>query len=94
MKPHYWSECFMCGPMVVCGKCGNNSCNAGYGTLPDGSKCDACPSAHEKDVTEGVVERKKIWRRVRHFWNTIPWLIKTAWADLPYTLKIKKTGDY
>ncbi len=37
----------MCGPMVICGKCGNNCCNGGYGTLPDGSKCDACPSAYD-----------------------------------------------
>jgi hypothetical protein len=35
--------------MVVCGKCGNNTCNGGYGTLPDGKDCDACPSAYEMD---------------------------------------------
>jgi len=45
---HYWSECEMCGPTVICGKCGNNCCNGGYGELPDGTTCDACPSAHEK----------------------------------------------
>jgi hypothetical protein len=33
--------------MVVCGKCQNNCCNGGYGTLPDGSTCDACPSAYD-----------------------------------------------
>ena len=44
---HKWDECPMCGPMVVCGKCGNNCCNGGYGTLPDGSTCDACPSAYD-----------------------------------------------
>ncbi len=43
---HYWSDCEMCGRVVVCGKCGNNCCNGGYGTLPDGLKCDACPSAY------------------------------------------------
>lgn len=44
----------MCGPMVVCGKCGNNCCNGGFGKLPDGSKCDACPSAYAmQDATIG-----------------------------------------
>ncbi len=49
---HTWSECEMCGPMVRCGKCGNNCCNGGYGTLPDGSACDACPSAYDKQHAE------------------------------------------
>lgn len=43
---HRWDICEMCGRMVVCGKCGNNCCNGGYGTLRDGAKCDACPSAY------------------------------------------------
>jgi hypothetical protein len=37
----------MCGPMVVCGKCGNNCCNATNGTLKNGKECDACPEAYE-----------------------------------------------
>lgn len=54
---HFWEECPMCGPMVICGKCGNNCCNGGYGEVigperaDDGSvvmiTCDACPSAYE-----------------------------------------------
>jgi len=32
--------------MVLCGKCGNNCCNGGYGEV-DGKECDACPSAYE-----------------------------------------------
>lgn len=44
---HYWGNCYMCGKVVICGKCGNNCCNAMYGTLPDGKDCDACPSAYE-----------------------------------------------
>lgn len=43
---HYWADCSLCGRMVVCGKCGNNSCNGGYGTV-DGKDCDACPSAYD-----------------------------------------------
>jgi hypothetical protein len=46
-RPHYWADCPMCGRMVVCGKCGNNCCNAGYGELWPGVPCDACPSAYE-----------------------------------------------
>ena len=37
----------MCGPMVVCGKCGNNCCNGSYGKLSGSKMCDACPSAYE-----------------------------------------------
>jgi hypothetical protein len=33
--------------MVVCGKCGNNCCNGAFGTLEDGSACDACESAYQ-----------------------------------------------
>jgi len=50
---HMWDECEMCGPMVVCGKCGNNCCNGGYGALPDGGTCDACPSAYEMQEANG-----------------------------------------
>jgi hypothetical protein len=32
--------------MIICPKCGNNTCNAGYGEV-DGQKCDICPSAYE-----------------------------------------------
>jgi hypothetical protein len=44
---HRWANCPACGPMVICGKCGNNCCNGGYGVLADGSDCDACPSAYD-----------------------------------------------
>lgn len=48
---HYWFDCEMCGRSVTCGKftcgkCGNNACNGGYGTV-NGVECDACPSAYE-----------------------------------------------
>ena len=32
--------------MVVCGACGNNCCNGGRGTLPDGTDCKACDAAY------------------------------------------------
>jgi hypothetical protein len=56
-KPgHRWSDCPMCGQMVVCGKCGNNCCNGGYGTLPDGKTCDACPSAYDMQDEGRAIE--------------------------------------
>ena len=44
---HHWDYCNMCGPMVRCGKCGNNCCNGTYGKLKNGSECDACAEAYE-----------------------------------------------
>ena len=42
-----WGWCKLCGrPFVRCPKCGNNSCNAGYGTV-DGNTCDVCPLAYQ-----------------------------------------------
>lgn len=40
--------CELCGcHFVRCPKCGNNSCNAGYGTLDSGETCDVCPLAYQ-----------------------------------------------
>lgn len=35
--------------MVLCGTCGNNCCNAGYGKGPDGEwgTCPDCPGAYD-----------------------------------------------
>ena len=55
MKPHYWAYCTMCEHnVVICGKCGNNCCNGGYGTVC-GADCTACPSAY-KLYTKGENE--------------------------------------
>lgn len=57
----------MCGPCVVCGKCGNNACNAGYGTLPDGSECDACQSAYETQNRDFMKNwRRRWWLRLQY----------------------------
>jgi len=49
MKPNYRSYCEMCErDNVICGKCGNNTCNGGYGEI-NGEKCDQCPSAYAED---------------------------------------------
>jgi hypothetical protein len=49
MKLNYVQYCEHCQcPVVICGKCGNNTCNGGYGIV-DGLPCDQCPSAYEED---------------------------------------------
>lgn len=50
---HKWAICGGCGLMVLCGRCGNNCCNGGYGTV-DGEDCPDCPSAYEfqKEYTD------------------------------------------
>lgn len=46
MTEHYWDDCQLCGRTVICGVCGNNTCNGGYGEV-DGETCTACESAYE-----------------------------------------------
>lgn len=54
---HFVSYCEHCErQVVICGKCGNNTCNGGYGTLPDGSTCDACPEAYEVDREQSLLD--------------------------------------
>lgn len=44
---HKWGYCDHCEhDVVLCGKCGNNTCNGGYGEV-DGKQCDVCESAYE-----------------------------------------------
>ena len=57
MKEHFWSHCDLCDhEVVICGKCGNNTCNGGYGEVA-GKKCNACPSAY--DLYLGIQNSKK-----------------------------------
>jgi hypothetical protein len=50
---HHWEYCDHCeADVVICGTCGNNCCNGGYGEVmgpePDTTmKCPDCPSAYE-----------------------------------------------
>jgi len=47
MIEHRWEYCDHCEhDVVICGKCGNNTCNGGHGTV-NGAPCDACNSAYE-----------------------------------------------
>jgi len=53
MAEHHWEYCDVCErKVVICGKCGNNCCNGGYGKVMGTEpgvmiECDACPSAYE-----------------------------------------------
>lgn len=46
LEPHSLQECPLCGQHIRCGHCGNNCCNGGTGTLPDGSEC-GCADAYK-----------------------------------------------
>lgn len=56
---HKKAYCELCErDMIICGKCGNNTCNGGYGEIIGPNKindeivmitCDACESAYELD---------------------------------------------
>ena len=47
MKANFLCYCSHCEmETFICGKCGNNTCNGGYGEI-DNKKCDQCPSAYE-----------------------------------------------
>jgi hypothetical protein len=59
MKEHYWDYCHLCEhDVVICGKCGNNTCNGGYGEV-DGKECDACPSAYDLYLNTPPEDRPK-----------------------------------
>lgn len=55
MTSNYKSYCGTCDRnVIICGTCGNNTCNAGYGEVmgpePDTNMpCPDCPAAYEED---------------------------------------------
>lgn len=71
---HKWSMCPQCGPMIICGKCGNNCCNGGHGILADGSECTACNAAYDMQNTQypgPLVWQARWWNfstRCLHAW--------------------------
>lgn len=77
MSEHRWKFCRMCGPMVVCGKCGNNSCNGGVGRAdgkgpwngdPEVAACQECSESWEWQRQT----RPPIWIALRgtiHAWR-------------------------
>lgn len=61
---HKWDICGMCGPMVHCGVCGNNSCNGGNGwQIHNGgnAKCPGCDSAYEMMIAETDIPTGPEW---------------------------------
>jgi hypothetical protein len=44
---HTWEYCDLCEhDVVICGACGNNTCNGGSGTV-DGKPCEHCDDAYK-----------------------------------------------
>lgn len=59
MKGHYWNYCHLCGhEVVICGECGNNTCNGGYGEV-DGEECGSCQSAYDLYLNTSPENRPK-----------------------------------
>ncbi len=62
---HYWSYCAHCETeTVICGRCGNNCCNGGYGEEigPEPGttmQCRACSSAYEMQAEQAPEPREE-----------------------------------
>lgn len=86
-KEHQWAWCSHCRTaMVECRTCGNNTCNAGYGTLPDGTTCGDCESAYEKDHAEPRPRHPNEAELLKH-------LAKTGQPAKELELLAKAAGD-
>ena len=67
---NYKAYCQQCEQdVIICGKCGNNTCNGGYGVLANGETCDECPNAYEQqgliDHENFLAEQKRVWDKYR-----------------------------
>jgi nucleoside 2-deoxyribosyltransferase len=74
-KPIKLQWCGMCkGIYVECPKCGNNSCNGGYGTLSNGEKCN-CHDSYELMYAIGKNKEieKLVWKLLdrEEEWNKL-----------------------
>lgn len=60
---HAWDICEMCGPMVVCGYCGNNCCNGGTGdNCPD--KCASAYAMQDRGAPQELTDEfRALWRK-------------------------------
>ena len=75
-KNHRWFVCHMCGQAVLCGTCGNNSCNGGIGRvggdisqreLPE---CPDCRDSWEwEKVNPCPPELQAEWEANRDRWH-------------------------
>ena len=67
MTNHTWHYCSHCGyTIVVCGTCGNNSCNSGYGTLPNGETCPDCESAYQLCKIDFKKHNSLLWLNTKY----------------------------
>jgi len=90
---HYWKVCPDCGPAVVCG---NNACNAGHGTLEDGSKCTACNAAYDIQATQypgTLVWEDRWWNLKAYTWRYIGWYFWKAWDNICWHLWQKQKWE-
>jgi hypothetical protein len=69
MNNHKWDNCWMCGPRITCGYCGNNCCNGG-----SGDDCpDKCASAYAFQDLGETEEIKKAWTDLQKTPEYIEW---------------------
>lgn len=58
---HHWVYCTLCSaPVVICGSCGNNSCNGGRG-------CKDCDSSWEYEKDRSTCPQEFIEREEREY---------------------------
>ena len=69
---HYWTMCTPeCGPMIMCGFCGNNCCSGGTRSVsPNRRKLCGCDEAYSIQTTgykalQAFSSRRKIWRKTK-----------------------------
>lgn len=82
MKEHGHKKdfCSMCGPMIRCGFCGNNCCNAGHG---EGCK-DNCNEAYEIQASL----KWSIFMHARYFFQiTFRNWLKLKWRNVSFRCK-------
>jgi len=66
---HTWSYCPLCKyTMVICGTCGNNTCNGGYGTI-NNLPCPDCESAHELCDRDFRKHNCILWLNIKYKFN-------------------------
>ena len=77
---NYRSYCEHCqSDVIICGKCGNNTCNGGYGEV-DGVQCDQCPSAYQQYSNTTMNEKiKELWNKAAESTAAFPSGPNNSW---------------
>lgn len=100
MSKHIWKYCDHCDEwVVICGNCRNNTCNAGYGTLEDGSKCTECDSASllwasEIQKPDVPIEKQVLLSLFSHYTRQLPfmWNIESERENIQEEFSNKHLG--